>query len=44
MLILDKLIIMIDAVDMMMRMDAPEDDDDDDGGSGFIYFTIQAIL
>ena len=28
----------LDAMDLMMRIDAPEDDDDDDGGSGkYIY-------
>ena len=31
MLLFDRWIIMIDDIDMMMQMDAPEDDDDHDG-------------
>ena len=30
----------LDAMDLMMRIDAPEEDDDDDGGSGSVKYIL----
>ena len=39
-LLLQNVSLTLDAMDLMMRIDAPEEDDDDDGGSGSVKYIL----